>query len=57
MSFHKVMISIIAAAHWSLTVVDNYKKEIRQYDSIQQMIKFASIKLGNYVHDIEKISF
>ena len=32
MSFHKVMISIIAATHLCLTLVDNYKKEIRQYD-------------------------
>ena len=34
MSFHKVMIPITTAAHWCLTVVDNYKKEIRQYDSM-----------------------
>ena len=34
MSFHKVMIPIITAALWCLTVVDNYKKETGQYDSM-----------------------
>ena len=34
MSFHKVMIPIITAAQWCLTVVDNYNKKIRQYDSM-----------------------